>query len=790
MLFKNAFRTLKKRYLQLLLLGVIIILSSCIYAAFTYSIEGILGPTEKFFVETNQEDFSVGMVDSFKQTDIDYIQANCSASTQANLPFTLSSLKTVDEACYYGVINNRVDQIETVYPNLDIQVRESKTAIFTNTDKAYRVLFLKDLDRIDKSEITQGSRPSTDSEIAVSQTFAQKNDLNIGDTFTVKDKDYTISGFVLFPDYNLALFSQGLIIDNSSQTFALVTDQEFESRPELVSFEGAGVFLNGYNDGLFKTNVVNTLKDHGNLDFVTNMTLTANNMRSGGIYADIKSGQAMGLVMSLVIASIGLMIVGIMLSRVLHSQRGPIGILKSMGYTNDQIAKPFILLIAIMALPAILLGYFLGLWIAEPIKQMFLNFYLLPSKVIEQNFVTILIAVIVPFVFIVGLSFFIIRRLLNQKPVTLLNPEVYNSSNALTKRFGKLFKRFKITTKLQNLLLFRNIVKLAVYLFGMFFAAFLILLSFSMTGIFQRTLYDYYDKTNFNYIGTCNPLAVCDVPAGAEGVIQIPDASVNDEDLTLYGIAPDSELLPVYDSHDKEITADLSRGVIISKSAHLSDGFDIGDMLDINVGNSVMHVPVVGIAEEYLDKRVYIDIDELSKSLTGSTGYFNVVYSADELNSDNYMSVIKVQDIIDQSGAMNNFMNVFVYMMIGTSIIVGAIIIYILTVMTIEDNFYNISLFKVLGYNTKEINKIILGGYQLYGIAIFLLAVPVAIFSFQMLERLMASQFDVQFPIRFYWWQGLVAIVLYLVIFYIGAASAKRNLNKISLQEAMKMYEV
>ena len=794
MLFKNAFRTLKKRYLQLLLLGVIIILSSFIYTVFDYSIEGIIVPTEQYFKDTNQEDFAIGMFDALLPGDITYIQNNCAASfaslDQSQWPYSVTGVKNISDTCYYGILDNRLNEIESTYPNIDLQVRESKSVYFTKDSSSYRVLFLKDMDRIDKSYMQEGSRPANNNEIAISKEFAMNNNLSIGDTFTVKGKDYTISGFVLFPDYNLALFGKQLIIDNASQTFALVTDNEFESLDEHVSFEIGGVYTNGYTDKQFKTDVINTYQDHDNLKFISNISLTINNMRSGGIYSDIRGGKAMGVMMSIIIASMGLMIVGIMVSRVLQSQRGPIGILKSMGYTNDQIARPYVFLIMIMALPTILLGYFLGFWFAEPLKQVFLNFYLLPSAPIAQSAKTVTVAIILPFVFIVGLSFLIVRRLLNKKPVTLLNPEVHTKTNFLTKRVGKLFKNIKVTNKLQHLLLYRSLVKLVVYLFGMLFAAFLILLSFSMTGIFQRTIYDYYQETNYNYVGYCEAQGSCPVPTGAEGVIVIPDANVDDYDLSLNGIEPNSQMVPLYDKHGNEITNDLNDGVIITQAAHLSDGFNVGDQVTIKIGTNTITKQIIGIADLYNDKSIYVNITDVSQALTSSDTYYNAVYSPTELNSDNYTAVVNINDIIDQAGNMNKFFNAFVYIMIGTSVVIGAIIIYILTVMTIEDNFYNISLFKVLGYNEREINKMVLGGYNLYGIISFLIMIPIAIYIFGVIRSFLARLFDLQFPIKFYWWQGVIAVALYIIIFYIGAYSAKKNLSKISLQEAMKMYEL
>ena len=78
-------------------------------------------------------------------------------------------------------------------------------------------------------------------------------------------------------------------------------------------------------------------------------------MRSGAIYGEIDGGKAMSLGISIMIASIAILIVGIMVSKVLHSQRGPIGILKSMGYKNSEITVPYIFFIMIMSFPTLIL---------------------------------------------------------------------------------------------------------------------------------------------------------------------------------------------------------------------------------------------------------------------------------------------------------------------------------------------------------------------------------------------------------------------------------------------------
>lgn len=787
MLFKNVFRTLKKQKVQLILLGLIITLSSFIFTSMNYGIGGILTPTKQYFEEANQEDFSISMMDYLLEDDVLYMQEQCILSTEV---YTLSSLRNIDKPCYDKMIAFRLDTILKEYPNINIELREHKDLFYNVDGTSHKVRFLKETSNINTSYFVEGVAPSNGAEIAVSEIYAKLNNLVIGDTIDFNGKNYQISGYVLFPDYSLVILSSDLIFDNRAQTLALVSDDEFEALNATVGVEIAGDLFN-MSKSDFESIVLDNYRDNTNLPFITNIVLTENNMRSGAIYGEIEGGQAMSLGISIMIASIAILIVGIMVSKVLHSQRGPIGILKSMGYKNSEITVPYIFFIMIMSFPMLVFGYFLGYIAAEPFKNMYLLIYLLPSTAIEQTVTTFITAVIVPFTFIVVVSYFIIKKILSQKPVELLNPQVSASANWLTKIVGKYLKKLKITSKLQHLLLYRNIVKFFVFLIGMFYAAFLILLSFSMIGVFDRMIVDYYENTNHNYIGYCDYVSSCTPLEGTqEGVIELPSVIMNDEEIYLVGLSPDSVIHPIYDKRGRVITSELEDGIIITKSLSLVKGFGVGDDVIIGVGDQEISFKIVAIAEEYSGEKAYINITTLSQTLTNTDNYYNTVYSETALNEVDFFIVVSTIDIVKQTQSMQQMINIAVGLLIVVSIVIGAVIIYILTVLTIEDNFYNISLFKVMGYNNKEIDKMILGGYLVYGISIFLITMPLAYFTFEYLQVFFAQYYNVLMPFEFKLWHGAMALVIYVVLFYAGAFSAKRHLNNISLQEAMKMYQV
>jgi len=302
----------------------------------------------------------------------------------------------------------------------------------------------------------------------------------------------------------------------------------------------------------------------------------------------------------------------------------------------------------------------------------------------------------------------------------------------------------------------------------------------------------YYERTEVQYIGYCDYVGVCEVGTGNEEVIDLPSVLLGSEEIEIVGLDPSTQLHKLFDSKNRDITDDLSieNGIVITRSLSLTRGYKVGDEFSLEIGSEAKNVTIEGITDEYGGNKAYMDRASLSLLVNNTETFYNVVYSKTSLDTSKYMVVINTDDILKQADQMQKFFNLFVVLMIGTSVIIGASVIYILTVMTIEDNFYNISLFKVMGYNNKEIDGMILGGYLGYGILIFILCIPIALLSFHLMAVFFARYFNMMFPLKLEWWQMGVSLIIYVLIFYVGAFVAKKNLEKISLQEAMKLYQI
>ena len=106
--------------------------------------------------------------------------------TPEQWPYTVSGVKPIDASCYYSVLDRRIDLITNRYDNIDLETREFKDVFFTTDGVSYRFRVLKETDEINLSYFIAGEKPDADDEIALTERFAIKNDLEIGDTFDMK----------------------------------------------------------------------------------------------------------------------------------------------------------------------------------------------------------------------------------------------------------------------------------------------------------------------------------------------------------------------------------------------------------------------------------------------------------------------------------------------------------------------------------------------------------------------------------------------------------------------------
>lgn len=780
MLLKNVLKTLREKWMQLAAIGLIVVFSSMIYTTMFYGLSGIAEPTTSYLEECVQEDFAVEMFGVVTPQEAQYPWIRPLANRGH---YSLVDIDREEPATFQRLVERRAEAFEALYPGTAVELRRTKIVHFEHNRRQHTALLARDAERINLSFLEAGTKPARDDEIALNRTYAEKNSIELGDSFQLLDRRYRVTGYVLFPDYTLTTFDESLNIDTGLQPLVLLTDSAYAGVDADEGFRLAGTAAEGV--------AVETSFDSDELPFVTQVVPTDTNMRSGAIYDELTQGRVMGLGLSIFIAGIAVVIVSIMMSNLLHAERGQIGILKALGYRRSEIAWPYFASVVAMASVMLIIGYLLGTWFAEPLKRMYLDFYLLPQVDIAQSGLVFATALFVPLFFFAVFSGAVIYRMLGEGPLALLKPHESSGLNALTRLVSRLLAGARGSTKFKYLHAIGNTRSFVVFFVGIMFSTLLITFAFTMSGMVDRMVVGALDRVGYQYQAYVDPtLRTPDPRPGDEKFLIHPYAYVGTRVVSLHGLAPDNALFNLHDARGRNITGRIRRDAVITESLSLKTGLHEGDRIRFRVNEDVHTFRIAGVADEYTSDAVYLDLRTVSSIVSqgASTTLYTGIYATTEPPGEFYQAVISKQGLLDQSRSMATYTSAMINSMIAASAVIAASILFVLTAFTVERNYYAISLLKVLGYSRREVNAMILDSYFAYSLVCYALSVPIALAVLEAMKAVFLQEYGMVIPLQFNPLDVLKGLVVIVVIFLGGTYASRRKIERIPLQEVLKSY--
>ncbi len=780
MLFKNVLKTLATKWMQLAAIGVIVVLSSLIYSMMFYGLSGIAEPTTSYLEEYNQEDFAVEMLSVITPAEAQYPAMR---GLVAQGKYSLVDIRRAEPATFQRLMEGRIKAFEDLYPGVSLELRRFKVVDFERNRRAHTALLARDAEQINRTFIEAGSRPVDDDEVALNRIYAQKNGIEIGDYFEMRGQRYRVTGFVLFPDYTLTTFDNSFNIDTGLQPLVLLSNAGYDDVDVEEKFRLAGVTAPGQT--------VDTEFDSDLLPWVTQIIPTDINMRSGAIYDELTQGRTTSLGLSIFIAGIAVIIVAIMMSNLLNAERGQIGILKAMGYRRVEIALPYFVSVVAMAFVMLIIGYLLGTMAAEPLKRMYLDFYLLPQIDIVQRPSAFVAAIFVPLLFFAGSCGIVIYRLLGEGPLELFKPRDTEALNVLTRVVSGMLRNAKGVTKFKYLHAVRNTGSFVVFFVGMMFATLLITFAFMMNGMVDRMTVGSLGDVGYEYQAFVDPDKRAPEPRpGDEKFLTYPYGYVGTRSVSLQGVAPDNVLYQLRDSSGRNITGRLRHDVVISQSLGLKLGLGEGDQVQVRVDSEVHELTVAGVADDFSADTIYLDIKRLSSIVSEgrTTELYTGIYSIEKPSAAFYATIISKQALLDQATSMATYTSLMINVMISASAVIAGSILFVLTAFTVERNYYTISLLKVLGYSRREVNSMILDSYFVYSFISYALSVPIALGILGLLEQVFLTEYGIVVPLQYNPVDLLKGLVVLVVVFLVGTYASRVKIARIPLQEVLKTY--
>lgn len=610
---------------------------------------------------------------------------------------------------YYPISDEELALLEKEY---DVELEAQYYINIKEEDYTIRVF---DRNRkIDTAEITAGSELAADDEILLSEGFAVKRGLEIGDSFTVNGTDYRICGFFQRPDYLYMLEElEDTYKNDTGFVLAYLSDAEFE-RLAAVNCHYMVVFHRD-NAQEFRAGIY---EDYRTREYVS----AEDNLRISFVEEQAELFLICSWILLVIVPLITVALISIIIKRKVRDEQKMLGTLSALGYRKPVLVMHYVVMGSIPGLLGGVLSVIAIGIAAQPYGELSLADYEPLHIDFHLSPIAAAAAILIPTLLYAFAAARATGRLLKRDTVLLLNGAVDNTNK--TKKLW-IDKKKKVRTKFAFRSLIASPGRSFVVFLGIFLGAFIIMFAFMTVDAVKGLPAVYKQQVgNFEKQYILNTF-LSEEREDGEALLT---ASYEHEGtvFTLIGADTDISMLNIDTAAGR---ADLENGWYISNLLAYICNIEAGDTFTF-VNRTTLEeyeISIAGIIETDMQKYLISSREAVSEVIGLDAGLYNSILADRALDIDKSIvaSEINAASIEEQMQTMMNEMGALIYALVVLGGIICIAAIYVSVNMAVSENRLNISMLKVLGYRDREIDRMVLNANHvllLPGIAIGILA--------------------------------------------------------------------
>ncbi|WML37653.1 ABC transporter permease [Clostridium sp. OS1-26] len=681
--------------------------------------------------------------------------------------------------------DKKLNNIEALESKFDMSIEESKSIDYSiSKNKTLRIF--RENTKVDIPAIIEGKTLSG-GHILIDPSYAKANKLKIGDRIKIYNQNFTISGFMSLPNYIYPLKSESDILnDPNSFGIAVIGKDDFNLLNRGNSFYA--IRFNGDRSNL--DNKISQFKDYlrtENFIILSWMNVT-DNPRVTYMTAKLAGIDEMSSSMPVSILLLTCILTGIVMWRMLKREAPIIGTLYALGYKKREIMKHYLLYPLVISLLGGVIGTILGTITLRPMISYYVSYFNIPVGSLSFNVNYLIISVLLPVIFLIIFSYFVVNKSLKDSPVELMRGGKKKNKVGFIERRIKLDK-LSFNTKFRIRELLRSIPRSAFLLLGVIMATMLLLMGFAAKSSMDYLIKDSFSEAfKYNYQYVFNSVQN-GKPEKGEAFSEIPFALKSDNKLTftVYGVSPNSQYISFKDKAGNVLKSDR---VIITRP--LADKLNIKPKDTAKVINRLdskeHNITVDSIAETYVGEYIYIPLDKLNDMLGFPSVSYTGLWSSEKIDipENKLLAAVTVDDMRNAFNTMTRPLQAVIGGIAFMSFIIGLIVIYVVTSLIIEENKETISLMKVLGYRKKEIYSLILNSSSFIVVIGYILGVSLLLASLSAMFKSITKNMSVSFPVTINYIYVLVGFIIIYLTYELSKLLSRRKITRISMAEALK----
>jgi len=683
------------------------------------------------------------------------------------------------------IASPKINNIEALATKFNIDIEETKSIDCSVSDDRTLRIFSENK-KVNIPAIIEG-KALIIGDILIDPSYGKANKLNIGDSIKIYDKNFIISGFMSLPNYIYPLKNESDIMnDPNSFGVAVISKDDFNSLNR-----GNITYAIRFNSD--RNNIDNKISEFKNYLGSENIVLlswmnVSDNPRVTYFTAKLSGIDKMSSSMPIAVLLLTCILTGIVMFRMLKRESVIIGTLYALGYRKREIMKHYLLYPLFISLLGGILGTMLGLLTLRPMMNYYVSFFNIPVGSLSYDINYIMMSILLPIFFLVICSYFVVNKSLKNSPLQLIRGGKEKTKVGFLEKNVKL-ERFSFNTKFKIREQLKSIPRSTFLLLGIIMATMLLLMGFASKSSMDSLLKDSFNEAfKYNYHYVFNSIQN-GKPEKGEAFLEVPFARKSDDNttFTVYGVNPDSKYISFKDKSGNTLKSDK---IIITKP--LADKFNIkpNDIVKLinRLDSKEYSIIVDSIAETFVGQYIYIPLDTLNDMLGLPSDSYIGLWSTEKIDipENKLLAVVTVDDMKKAFDTMTKPLQVAIGGIAFMSFIIGLIVIYVVTSLTIEENKDNISLLKVLGYRKKEVYSLILNSSRFIVILGYILGVPLLLGSLNALFKSMTKEMSLSFPVTIDYVYILIGFIIIYLTFELSKLLSRKKINRISMAESLK----
>lgn len=635
--------------------------------------------------------------------------------------------------------------------------------------------------KINRAVVSEGSPLGDGNDALITYNYAKAQGISVDDTIMLADREFTVCGLCIRPDY-AAMYANFEDSFPNSVDFgiAVINKSAMEQLGEYSSLYSVK-YLDASQEAAFRSAVS---ERYQTLEYV----MKSANPRTGALLTQAGDLEAEFSVYSPIIMLAVVVVIAMVLIRTVKRDGKTIGTLMALGYRKGELIAHYM---RYALIPAVF-GDILGLALCYPFSKLF-NLYIFNfaehiNYSVKLPVGILIIALALPPLTYGASAAPVLCRALGKDIVPLLRGEQRSRTVGLLRK-----SRLPLTILYGVRSLCGSISRSLTMLVGIAVASMVIILS----GLYQNAYDDMLDNkvpmammgAQYEYgfvdFQTENPYGgydVLDVSFGVDGT---------DNLFNLVGYNEDCTLLNGVDTVAGEPTR--CGGYYMTTAAARLFGVEAGDSFSFYnlISMKPSTVKIDGIIDNDVLSLVVTSKANAAEILGRGADEYNVIISEEPLDIPSEL-LKKNASLADYRRTTESTLNT-ARIVLAIVNVIGALIcvlvVIMLSGMIIEENRRSVSTLEVLGYRGGEVRRLILSANHLLVPVGFAAGIPLGIALSQMIAEANAASGGILMTIKLTGSTVLTSALFIGAAYVLSLALSARRLKKVNMVECLKESE-